>query len=119
MVMNSARGFLGMLDFIDCMHWRWDKCPTTWRWAYTGHKDGLTMILEVVASEDLRIWHALFGLPGSLNDINVLNRSPLFHSLTSGTTPQVEYMVNGNRYTMEYFLTDGIYPSWATFVKAF
>jgi hypothetical protein len=35
MAMNNARGFLGMLGSIDCMHWRWDKCPTAWREAYT------------------------------------------------------------------------------------
>jgi hypothetical protein len=62
------------------MHWRWDKCPTAWRGAYTRHKDGPTMILEAVASQDLWIWHAFFGLPGSLDDINVLNRSSLFQS---------------------------------------
>jgi hypothetical protein len=77
------------------------------------------MILEAVASHDLWIWHVFFGLSGSLNDINVLHRSPLFGSLTSGTTPQVEYIVNGNKYTMGYYLADGIYPAWATFVKAF
>jgi hypothetical protein len=96
MTMNNARGFPRMLDSIDCMHWRWDKCPTAWRGAYTGHKDGTTMILEVVASQDLWIWHACFGLPGSLNDISVLNKSPLFQSLTFGMTPRVEYMVNGH-----------------------
>jgi hypothetical protein len=119
MVMNSARGFPGMLGSINCMHWRWDKCPTAWRGAYTGHKDGPTMILEAVASQDLWIWHAFFGLFGSLNDINVLNRFPLFQSLTLGTAPHVEYMVNGNKYTMGYYLADGIYPYWVTFVKAF
>ena len=78
MAINHARGWPGMLGSIDCMHWKWDKCPTAWRGAYTGHKDGPTMILEAVASQDLWIWHAFFGLPGSLNNVNVLRRSPLF-----------------------------------------
>jgi hypothetical protein len=55
MATNSARGFPSMLGSIDCMHWKWDKCPTAWRGAYTGHKDEPTMILEAVASQDLWI----------------------------------------------------------------
>jgi hypothetical protein len=39
---------------------------------FKGHKGKSTIILEVVAIEDLRIWHAYFGLPSSHNDINVL-----------------------------------------------
>ena len=75
---NNNRCWPGMLGCIDCMHWRWKNCPTAWKGVYTGHVDGPTMILEAVASEDLWIWHSFFGLPGSLNDINVLRRSPLF-----------------------------------------
>ena len=37
-----------------------------------GHKKVPTIILEAVASKDLWIWHAFFGMPGSHNDINVL-----------------------------------------------
>jgi hypothetical protein len=77
------------------------------------------MILEAVASHDLWIWHAFFGMPGSLNDINILRCSSLFDRLTSGMAPQLEYTVNGNKYTMGYYLADGIYPTWASFVKAF
>jgi hypothetical protein len=36
------------------------------------------MILEAAASHDLWILHAYFGLPGSCNDINALQRSPIF-----------------------------------------
>jgi hypothetical protein len=39
---------------------------------YSGHVRAPTIILEVVASKDLWIWHAFFCLPGSHNDINVL-----------------------------------------------
>ncbi|XP_052156408.1 uncharacterized protein LOC127774168 [Oryza glaberrima] len=117
MAINTPRGFQGMLGCIDCMHWRRKNCPTGWKGQYSGHVDGPTMILEAVASKDLWIWHSFFGLPGSLNDINVLQRSPLFQRLTSGTAPELEFMVNGNKYTMGYYLAHGIYPSWATFVK--
>src|SRR5438309_395455 len=46
-----------------------------------------TIVLEAVASYDLWIWHAFFGMPGSHNDINVLDRSPLFAELQNGRTP--------------------------------
>nr|GEW86673.1 RNA-directed DNA polymerase, eukaryota, nucleotide-binding alpha-beta plait domain protein [Tanacetum cinerariifolium] len=77
-----------------------------------------TIILEVVASYDLWIWHAFFGTPSSCNDINVLHRSPLFDDILSGRAPNVSYTVNGRDYNMAYYLTDGIYPSWAAFVKS-
>ncbi|CAM8926970.1 unnamed protein product [Rhodiola kirilowii] len=111
------RGFPGMLGSIDCMHWKWKNCPTAWQGMYTGQVHEPTIILEAVASYDLWIWHAFFGLPGSLNDINVLDRSNLFEELTEGRGPAVTYTINGHEYNMGYYLADGIYPSWPTFVK--
>jgi hypothetical protein len=75
------------------------------------------VILEAVASQDLWIWHAYFGLPGSHNDINVLDRSPLFKDLLNGKAPECEYTINGHVYKQGYYLADGIYPDWAVFVK--
>ncbi|XP_061970156.1 uncharacterized protein LOC133692987 [Populus nigra] len=55
---GEQRGFPGMLGSIDCMHWKWEKCPIAW-----------------------------YGImPGSLNDINVLDRSPIFAALAEGRT---------------------------------
>ena len=40
------------------------------------------------------IWHAYFGMPGSHNDINVLDTSPLFNNLLNRTAPKCEYHIN-------------------------
>ncbi|WVZ66066.1 hypothetical protein U9M48_015340 [Paspalum notatum var. saurae] len=114
---NEARGFPSMVGSIDCMHWEWKNCPTALAGMYKGHKSKPTVILEAMATQDLRIWHAFFGLPGSHNDINVLHRSPVFDDLANGRTPEVEYWINVNPYNMGYYLADGIYPAWATLVK--
>ncbi|KAM0059439.1 putative harbinger transposase-derived protein [Helianthus debilis subsp. tardiflorus] len=113
----DQRGFPGMLGSIDCMHWKWKNCPTAWKGMYIGHIREPTIILEAVASYDLWIWHAFFGMPGSLNDINVLERSSIFTELEQGRAPPVNYTVNGHDYTMGYYLADGIYPKCQTFVK--
>jgi hypothetical protein len=113
----EKRGFPGMLGSIDCMHWKWKNCPTAHQGMYCGHVKDPTIILEAVASTDLWIWHAFFGLPGSNNDINVLHRSPLFDRLANGEAPEVKYTINGHNYDMGYYLADGIYPTWSTFVK--
>lgn len=74
-----------------------------------------TRILEAWCSHNLRIWHAFFGLPGALNDLNVLAQSHLLRSRINGTFPEEEYEINGTRYNLPYWFVDGIYPDWAVF----
>jgi hypothetical protein len=114
---GRQRGFPGMLGSIDCMHWEWEKCPTAWHGQYRGHYKKPTIILEAMTSYDLWIWHAFFGMPGSCNDINVLNRSHVFDSISSGCGPPVHYTVNGHDYDLGYYLADGIYPPWVTLIS--
>jgi len=48
-------------------------------------------------------------MPGSLNNINVLDQSPIFAALVKGRTAPVNYTINGHEYTMGYYLADVIY----------
>ncbi|XP_028068936.1 uncharacterized protein LOC114271522 [Camellia sinensis] len=59
------------------------------------NKDDIAKLLEVGKNR---------GFPGMLGSID-------------WRAPQVDYSINGNDYTMGYYLADGIYPQWSTFVK--
>ncbi|XP_071688308.1 protein ALP1-like [Rutidosis leptorrhynchoides] len=103
---EEKHGFKGMLGSIDCQYTRGDH----------GHP---TIILEAVASYDMWIWHAFFGMAGSNNDINVLNHSPLFDSLRKDRVAPLPFEVNENHYPFGYYLADGIYPDWTTLIKGY
>ena len=47
----------------------------------------------------------------------MLEQSHVFNELAEGRAPAVDYSINGHNYTMRYYLVDGIYLKWATFVK--
>ncbi|KAJ9552965.1 LOW QUALITY PROTEIN: hypothetical protein OSB04_017010 [Centaurea solstitialis] len=62
---------------------------------------------------------AFFGVPGAINDIVVVNQSPIFNDLFEHKVPDSSFNVNNTHYKYKYYLADGIYSEWATFVKAF
>ncbi|GKA45825.1 ALP1-like protein isoform X1 [Tanacetum coccineum] len=78
---------------------------------------GMLGSLDSVASQDLWIWHAFFGVAGSNNDINVLYQSPIFNDLKTGRAPEIPFVANGVTYPSGYYLVDGIYPELAPLVK--
>nr|GEW79252.1 protein ALP1-like [Tanacetum cinerariifolium] len=92
----------------------------SWQGQYgRGDKKYPTIMLEAVASQDLWIWHAFYGIAGTNNDINALDNSSLFDDLLDDFAHVVPYVVNGVEYRNGYYLADGIYPEWASFVKSF
>nr|GEX52462.1 hypothetical protein [Tanacetum cinerariifolium] len=109
-----------MLGSIDCMHWEWTKCPKALHGQFKRRdKNYPTIMLEAVADQQLWFWHAYFGVRGANNDLNVLYGPPLFDDLLTDKAPEVPFVVNGKTYEKCYYLADGIYPQWSTFVKAF
>ena len=84
-------GFPGCIGSIVCMHWEWKNCPSSWKGMFQGMSGRPTVVIEaILADYSGRFWHFHFGSPGSLNDINVLDRSPLFFNAVNGEAPQVD-----------------------------
>ncbi|GKC34022.1 ALP1-like protein [Tanacetum coccineum] len=112
-------GFPGMLGSLDCTDWEWFGCPYAFKGQYVRRDHGSNpfILLEAVASHDLWIWHAFFGVAGSNNDVNVLYQSPIFNDLKSGRAPEIPFVANGVNYPSGYYLVDGIYPELAPLVK--
>ena len=93
------------------------NCPTAWSGQYKGKENGPTVVLEAIASYDLWIWHAYFGIPGSNSDINVLDRSPLTTCLMLGRAPSAEFTINGRTHSQAYYPSDGINKDYSVFIK--
>ena len=74
--------------------------------------------LEAIVDHSLWIWHAFFGMAGCLNEINVVEASPLTDKIASGAYPPAcEYRINGVRRNKPYWLVDLIYPKWPVFME--
>ncbi|CDF36284.1 unnamed protein product [Chondrus crispus] len=118
LAINAARGFPGCAGSIDCQHWQWKNCPIAWAGQFKGKERKPTIVLDAICDGELWILHAFFGSPGSLNDINVLDRSPTMERIIADEfPPSIPYTLNEKQRTMPYYLADGIYSSWAIFMK--
>jgi hypothetical protein len=117
MSINEERRFLGMFGSIDCMYWIWKNCPVAWASQFQNKDKERSLILEAIADQSLWIWHSFFGMPGSNNDINVLDRSPFVNDMLRGPSQDLSFIVNGKEYPRYYLLADGIYPAWSCFVQ--
>ena len=82
------------------------------------------LALEAAADYNLWFWHVSFGYPGALNDLNILQMSPLLDMMTDGTfesleTSFVPFQVGSDNFWKLFFLVDGIYPNYSRFVKTY
>ncbi|GJV99061.1 ALP1-like protein [Tanacetum coccineum] len=93
---DEKHGFPGMLGSIDSTHWPWANCPVAYRAQFSrgGHGPDPFILLEAIASNDLWIWHAFFGVSEMNNDVNVLRQSFIFTDLKSGRASDVPFVAN-------------------------
>ncbi|GJS00004.1 ALP1-like protein [Tanacetum coccineum] len=117
---DENHGFSGKLGSIDCTHWSWANCPVAFiaQFSRGDHGPDSFFLLEAIASNDLWIWHAFFGVSEMNNDVNVLRQPPIFNDLKSGRAPDVPFVANNVLYKRGYYLTDGIYPQWSILIKS-
>jgi hypothetical protein len=54
----EKNGFLGIFASIDCMHWSWKNCPVAWAGQFQDKNKEHSIVLEAVAHQSLRNWHA-------------------------------------------------------------
>ena len=99
---HAELGWPGLIGSLDCSHWEWFRCPKSLHGEYRrGDKDHPTVVYEGACDSDLFIWHCYFALPGSCNDLNVLDTSPLLFAIASGST-MFDYSVLGHFYNQPY-----------------
>ena len=115
--MHKIPGMMGSLDMTK-VHWK--KCPSAWKGQFQGREKIASIGLEAVVDTNLWFWHAAFGFPGTLNDINVWERSSLYESMIDGRHEELdfEYMVDGEVFDKLLYLVDGIYPPLTRFLSS-
>jgi hypothetical protein len=98
---------------LDVTKIHWSACPVAWNGQFEGKEGYPTIGFEAVAGYNLWIWHNAFRFPGSLNDINIWGRLPLFESMLDGTHDNIDFKFNIDRHEFEqlHYLVDVICPS--------
>jgi hypothetical protein len=108
----------GMLGSLDVTKVHWKNCPTALKGQYQGREKYATIALESIVDYNLWFWHASFGFLGTMNDINIWERSSLLESMLNGKQEEIdhEFTRDGKQYNKLFYLVDGIYPSLSWFL---
>lgn len=108
----------GMLGSLDVTKVYWKNCPTALKGQFQGREKYASIALEAVVDHNLWFWHASFGFPGTLNDINIWERSSLLESMLNGRHEQIDhpFTLDDKPFKKLYYLVDGIYPSLSRFL---
>jgi Plant transposon protein len=114
-------GFPGCAGCLDVATWDWANFPVALHGSHTGKSTRPCLRLACVCDDYLYIWCLNFGMPGAKNDLQILDRSPLFQRLRTGRWSPVrpDTMIGAFRLSWFFYLTDSIYPRWRIFVTTY
>lgn len=74
-----------MFESWDFQNWPWKNLSISWDGQLKGKEKKPTVVLEEIADGLLWIWAANYGLPGSMNEINILDASGNVEKILNGT----------------------------------
>ena len=119
---DACHGVAGMVGSLDCTHvGGWKNCPVAWQGSQTGKSGKPSIVLEAMADHSLWFWHHSFDWPGSLNGINIWNRSYLLKAFLNGSFARdvdFEFTIGDNEvYNCLWVLVDGIFPDLSRFYR--
>lgn len=83
----EASGFSGCIGCEDCMHTHWKNCRKAQKVQNYNPKSAklATLSCEALVDCDWYCEHWIRGRPGTNKDINVLDNSPLFNDILTGS----------------------------------
>ncbi len=67
---------------------------------------------------DALLIYSFSGSPGSNNDININDRSPLWVKIANGTFPKYSYQMSHGEEDNIYYAADNIYPEFPVFMQS-
>lgn len=120
----AEQGFVGCAGAVGCCTILWKNCPTALKGKYQKSKNSNMASIQVEAwcDRDLYCWHWSAGRCGTTNDKAMIQSSPLFNNILSGTydfrlSQRYRVFGGGSYRELPYFLVDSVYPEWPLFAK--
>lgn len=81
---NAGRRFPGCVGSWDSKKWEWKSYKLACAWKFKGKEKEQKIVLYAIADCELWICGRHMGKPGSLNDLNILDSSPLITGILQG-----------------------------------
>lgn len=115
----AASGFPGCIGSTDCVHIRWERCPSAWTSAYKNGKHTYTSIAyEMTVTHSKKLQATTTGHYGTASDRTIVKFDGFVQHVRENklyTNAEFELQIGENDWVTEkgvYLLVDGGYHKW-------